>query len=130
MSLDVASKIQDALRSAARGGATTPYTCPICNEPSNAGFKLWEHAKQAHPYSSEVTGYTVEAEAKDLFLAKAYVDLLTTKLHRPTLRGCSLGSLGLPHLKSDLLTLCQAGRTRPTRLQIAGPYRSRRQTAN
>ena len=74
MSLDVASKFQDAYRSALRGGAATRYTCPLCNAPSNAGFKLWEHAKQAHPDSPEVTGYTDEVEAKDLFLAKAYVD--------------------------------------------------------
>ena len=89
MNLDVASKFQDAFRSAARGGAATRYTCPICNEPSNAGPKLWEHAKQAHPHSPEVTGYTEEVEAKELFLAKAYVHLHRTKgfigiLCRPT----------------------------------------------
>lgn len=129
MSLDVTSKFQNAFRSAERGRATTPYTCPICGEPSNASFKLWEHAKQAHPHSPEVTGYTDEVQAKDSFLAKAYVDIPTTRLHRPTLRGCSLASLGLPRSKSDLLTPCQAGRTRPTSLQIADPYRSCLQTA-
>ena len=81
MSLDVASKIQDALRLAAREGATTRYTCFICNESSNAGFKLWEHAKQAHPDSPEVTGYTEGDEAKAIFLAKAYVTLHRTRLH-------------------------------------------------
>lgn len=70
-SSDVASKIQDAFRSAARGGAATRYTCPICNEPSNAGPKLWEHAKQAHPDSPEVTGSTEGDEAKEIFLGKA-----------------------------------------------------------
>lgn len=83
MSLDVASKFEDAIRSAARG-AITPYTCPICGEPSNAGFKLWEHAKQAHPHSPELTGHTEEAEAKVLFLARAYVDIPATSLHRST----------------------------------------------
>ena len=82
MSTDVASKIQDAMISAARGGATTRYTCPVCNESSNAGFKLWEHAKQAHPDSPEVTGYTEADEAKALFLAKAYVSFRRTRLHR------------------------------------------------
>ena len=82
MSLDVASKFQDALRSAARGGVTTQYICPICRESSNAGFKLWEHAKQAHPDSPEVTGFTEGDEAKALFLAKAYVTLHRTRLHR------------------------------------------------
>ena len=119
MSLDVTSKFQDAYRSFARGGAVTPYTCPICNEPSNAGFKLWEHAKQAHPDSPEVAGYTERAEAKDLFLDKAYVGPRMTRLHRRTQLGCSLASF-----KSDLLTLRQVGRIRPTRLKIADPHRN------
>ena len=70
MNLDVATKFEDAFRSAAGGGASR-YTCPICNLPSNAGPKLWEHAKQAHPDSPELTGSTGAVEAKDLFLAKA-----------------------------------------------------------
>ena len=74
MNLDVASKFQDAYRSAARG-AGSRYTCPLCNEPFNAGIKLWDHAKQAHPDSPDVTGYTEGVEAKEVFLAKAYVNL-------------------------------------------------------
>ena len=74
-SSDVATKFQDTFRSAARGGAATRYICPICREPSDAGPKLWEHAKQAHPDSSEVTESAEAAEAKDLFLGKAYVNL-------------------------------------------------------
>ena len=70
MSQDVASKFQDALRSAARGGATSRYICPLCNEPSSAALKLWEHAKQAHSEAPEITQ---GPEAKDLFIAKAYV---------------------------------------------------------
>ena len=82
MSLDVASKIQDAMRTLARGGVTTHYTCPICSESSSAPVKLWQHATQAHPDSPEVTGYTEGDEAKALFLAKAYVNLHRTRLHR------------------------------------------------
>ncbi|CAD6581792.1 MAG: hypothetical protein ASARMPREDX12_000668 [Alectoria sarmentosa] len=70
-SSDVATKFQDAFRSAARGGAASRYTCPICNQPSNAGSKLWEHAKQAHPDSPEVTESTEGVEAKEIFLGKA-----------------------------------------------------------
>ena len=78
MNLDLTTKFQDAFRSAARGGAPTRYKCPICNEPSTAGPKLWEHAKQAHPDSPEVAE---TAEARDLFLAKAYVNFYPTRLH-------------------------------------------------
>ena len=74
-SSDVATKFQDAFRSAARGGAASRYTCPVCNQPSNAGSKLWEHAKQAHPDSQEVTESTEGVDAKELFLGKAYVNL-------------------------------------------------------
>lgn len=82
MSLDVASKFQDAYRSAARGGATTYYICPICRESSNTGFKLWDHAKQAHADSPDVIGHAEGEEARALFLAKAYVTLHKTRLHR------------------------------------------------
>ena len=78
-SSDVATRFQDALRSAARGGAGSRYTCPICNEPSNAGPKLWEHAKQAHPDSPEVTESTEGVDAKERFLGKAYVNFLRDK---------------------------------------------------
>ena len=83
MSLDVASKFDHAWR-ATRGGATTRYTCPVCGESSSAAIKLWEHAKQAHPDSPEVTGYTEgdEAKTKNLFLAKAYVNIHRTRIHR------------------------------------------------
>lgn len=74
-SSELATKFQDAFRSAARGGAGSRYTCPICNESSNAGPKLWEHAKQAHPDSPEVTGSTEGVDAKELFLGKAYVTI-------------------------------------------------------
>ena len=91
MSLDVTSKFQDAWRSAARGGAATRYTCPICGESSNASnvrVKLWEHAKKAHPDSPEVTGYTEGDDAKADFLAKAYVTLLSTRPRRNPTSAC------------------------------------------
>ena len=77
---DVATKIQDAFRSAARGGAASRYTCPICKESSNAGHKLWEQAKQPNPDYPELTGTTEAADAKELFLEKAYVNLYRTRL--------------------------------------------------
>ena len=76
---DVVTRIQNALRLAAAAGAGTRYTCPICSEPSNSGPELWEHAKQAHPDSPEVTVSIEGVDAKERFLGKKYVKFLRDK---------------------------------------------------
>ena len=70
---DVVTKFQDGPRLAARGEATDHCICLICSEPFNAGVNLWEHAKQAHPDSPEVTESAKRVHAKQDFLSKAYV---------------------------------------------------------
>jgi hypothetical protein len=68
--IDVGTRIQNALRDAV-GGKSGGYICPLCQESSHAGPKIWEHAKTAHPNSTDLMGCSDEAEAKRQFIERA-----------------------------------------------------------
>ena len=69
--VDVVEKIQNAWRSAA-GASQQGYSCWICGERHTTGWKLWTHAKLAHPGHPDIN-LEDEAEAKRQFLDRSYV---------------------------------------------------------
>ena len=68
---DVDLKFRHALRGAA-GGNSKAWICPLCNATFLASIKLWIHGKTEHPDEALMRSGD-EAEAKKVFLQKAYV---------------------------------------------------------